>query len=134
MSIDKRQNSSLNLKRLAAQRRLYSEAKNIMYVQFLISIIAVVLLSILGNILSEKYVVYITLFSILLLLLDEIFLSRKRESITYSAALIQEEFDCDVLDIPKNHMKESQGSMLEIIQLKSQKYIQKRFPQTSVKN
>lgn len=134
MSINKKQNSILNLKRLAAQRQLYSEAKKILYAQFLVSGLAIVLLGIMGNILPERYVIYITVTSIICLLVDELFLSREKESLTHLAATIQEEFDCDVLEIPKNNMKANHGSLLEVIQEKNRKYISKNNDYKLLKN
>lgn len=125
MDINNKQNSSLNLKRLAAQRELYSDAKKIQLGQYLISGLALVFLGVMGNLFAEKHIIYITLSSIILLLIDELFLSRKKEGLTHLAAAIQEEFDCEVLGIPRNEMKEDSHSLLEIIQKKNKQYIKK---------
>lgn len=125
MSINERQNSELNLKRLAAQRQLYSDAKKMMHIQFAISGMAVIVFAIIGNIISKEYAVYITVLSILCVLFDELFLTKRIENLRLSAAIIQEDFDCDVLQIPFNHIKNSHGTMLETIQENSKKYLSK---------
>ena len=105
MSINERQNSELNLKRLAAQRQLYSDAKKMMHIQFAISGMAVIVFAIIGNIISKEYAVYITVLSILCVLFDELFLTKRIENLRLNAAIIQEDFDCDVLQIPFNYIK-----------------------------
>ncbi|ODM27600.1 hypothetical protein A7W90_16025 [Clostridium sp. Bc-iso-3] len=125
MSINERQNSELNLKRLAAQRQLYSDAKKMMYIQFAISGMAVIVFAIIGNIISKEYAVYITVLSILCVLFDELFLTKRIENLRLNAAIIQEDFDCDVLQIPFNYIKNSHGTMLETIQENSKKYLSK---------
>jgi len=125
MSINERQNNELNLKRLAAQRQLYSDAKKMMHIQFAISGMAVILFAIIGNIVSKEYAVYITVLSILCVLFDELFLTKRIEDLRLNAAIIQEDFDCDALQIPINYIKNSHGTMLEIIQENSKKYLSK---------
>lgn len=125
MSIYERQNSELNLKRLAAQRQLYSDAKRMMHIQFAISGIAVIVLAIIGNIINNQYAVYIAVLAILCVLFDELFLTKRIDDLRLKAAIIQEDFDCEVLQIPKNHMKYSLGSPLEKTQEYSMKYITK---------
>ncbi len=125
MSINKRQNSELNLKRLAAQRQLYSDAKKMMHIQFILSGIAVIAFAIIGNIISKEYAVYITFASVICVLFDELFLTKRLENLKLNAAIIQEDFDCDVLQIPINYIKNSHGSMLEVIQENSKKYLTK---------
>lgn len=125
MNINERQNSDLNLKRLAAQRQLYSEAKKLVVVQFILSGLFVVVLSIVGNIVDGKFLPYIILAAIVIIFIDELFLSNKIYGVRVDAARIQEEFDCDVLQLPRNNIKIANGSMLEMIQDKARKYISK---------
>lgn len=125
MNINERQNSDLNLKRLAAQRQLYSEAKKLVVVQFILSGLFVVALSIVGNIFDAKFLPYIILAAIVIIFLDELILSDRIYGIRVDAARIQEEFDCDVLQLPQNNIKITNGSMLEMIQVKARKYISK---------
>jgi hypothetical protein len=125
LSINLRQNSEWNLKRLAAQRQLYSEAKQVMIIQFVLSGIFTVSLAILGNIIDEKYLVYTVFAASIIIVLDELLLSKRIDKIKEEAAKIQEEFDCDVLQLPHNDIKFINTSMLEIIQEKSKLYISK---------
>lgn len=125
MSINERQNNEINLKRLAAQRQLYSNAKILMKIQFALSGVSLIVFAVIGNIISKEYAVYVTVLSILCVSIDELFLTKKIDSLRFAAGTIQEDFDCDVLQIPINHIKNSHGSMLEIIQENSKKYLSK---------
>lgn len=125
MGINEKQNSEWNLKRLAAQRQLYSEAKKVMIIQFILSGIFTVALAIMGNLIEEKYLIYTVFAAIIIIFIDELFLSKKIDEIKQDAATIQEEFDCDVLQIPCNNIKYGNSSMVETIQEKSKKYISK---------
>lgn len=125
MSINERQNNEINLKRLAAQRQLYSNAKILMGFQFALSGIALIVFAVIGNIISKEYAVYVTVLAILCVLIDELFLTKKIENLRLIAGTIQEDFDCDVLQISINHIKNSHGSMLEIVQENSKKYLSK---------
>jgi len=124
-SIKERQNSSMNLNRLAAQRQLYSEAKNLGCIQFVISGLAVIIFAIIGNLLDETYTVYITLALIVCVLFDELFLTKRIDCFRLKAATIQEDFDCEVLQIPHNHLKNRHESTMECIQENSKKYLRK---------
>lgn len=125
MNINLRQNSEWNLKRLAAQRQLYSQAKKVMIIQFVLSGIFTVSLAISGSLIDEKYLVYTVLVAVIIVFLDELLLSKKIDRIKEEAAKIQEEFDCDVLQLQHNDIKFINTSMLEIIQEKSKMYISK---------
>lgn len=123
MSINIRQNSSLNLKRLASQRQLYNEAKIVLYIQFSVSIFAVILFGILGNILNKEYAIYPLLGALVCVVINELYLTKRIKDLTSSAAYIQEEFDCDVLQIPKNRMREDYVPLSETINEKSKKFL-----------
>lgn len=123
MSINERQNSDLNLKRLAAQRQLYSDAKKLTQVQFVFSGIALIVFAIIGNIISTEHAVYITVMAFLCVLYDEFFLTKGINDRKINAARIQEDFDCEVLQIPQNHIKNSQSSMFEKVQEYSDKHL-----------
>lgn len=125
MSINEKQNSEWNLKRLAAQRQLYSEAKTLMGIQFILSGVFIVAIAILSNTIDKKYLAYTAFAAIAIAILDELLLSKRIENIKENAARIQEEFDCDVLEIPQNKIKIGNHSMMETIQEKSRKYSSK---------
>lgn len=125
MNIDERQNKIINLKRLAAQRQLYSEAKKYLNVQFVISIVAAIVLAMLANILSDQFAIYPITGAILCVIFNEFYLSKRITNLTTTAAYIQEEFDCDVLSIPKNRMKADFPGLVEIVQDKNRKFLEK---------
>lgn len=134
MNINEKQNNELNLKRLAAQRQLYSEAKKLLHIQFSFTGVFTVVLAVVGNTIDEKYLVYTAFSAILVAFLDELFLSNKIDSIKQDAARIQEEFDCDVLRIPHNNIKIGNISMMESIQEKSKDYLTKHTDYTDLIN
>jgi hypothetical protein len=123
LDINEKQNSEWNLKRLASQRQLYSDAKKVLLVQFILCGIFTLGLAIVGNIISERFAIYIVLSAILIVFLDEFILSRTIDRTIEEAARIQEEFDCDVLQLPQNNIKFNNASMRETIQQKSNEYI-----------
>ncbi|MFC6040328.1 S-4TM family putative pore-forming effector [Paenisporosarcina macmurdoensis] len=125
MNIATRQNKTINLKRLAAQRQIYSEAKDLLNIQFLVCVVAAIVFAILANILSDEFAIYPITGAILCVLFNEVYLSKRIKKLTTKAAYIQEEFDCDVLLIPKNRMKEDFPELLEIINYKSKKFLEK---------
>jgi hypothetical protein len=134
MSINEKQNTDWNLKRLAAQRQLYSEAKSMMGIQFLLSGAFIVALAVVGNMIDDKYFVYTVVAAIIIALFDELLISKCIDHVKEEAATIQEEFDCDVLGIPQNHIKIGTHSMMEVIQEKSHKYIVKNKNYNSLTN
>lgn len=134
MSINKRQNSELNLKRLAAQRQLYSDAKKLMHIQFTISGIVLMILAVIGNVIDDQYAVYIVITAIFCAIIDELFISKRVDGLKQNAANIQEEFDCEVLQIPENHLKYRLGSTLEKTQEYSKKYLVKHDDYDLFKN
>lgn len=134
MNINEKQNNELNLKRLAAQRQLYSEAKKLMHIQFSLTGVFTVALAVIGNTIDEKYLVYTAFAAIIVAFLDEFFLSKKIDSIKQDAARIQEEFDCDVLRIPHNNIKIGNISMMESIQEKSKDYLAKHTDYSELNN
>lgn len=134
MSINEKQNSEWNLKRLAAQRQLYSEAKTLMGIQFILSGVFIVALAILSNIIDEKYLAFTAFAAIAVSIIDEFLLSKRIDNVKEDAARIQEEFDCDVLDIPQNKIKIGNHSMMDTIQEKSKKYSLKNINYSALIN
>lgn len=134
MSINEKQNSEWNLKRLAAQRQLYSEAKTLMGIQFILSGVFIVALAILSNIIDGKYLAFTAFAAIAVSIIDEFLLSKRIDNVKEDAARIQEEFDCDVLEIPQNKIKIGNHSMMETIQEKSKKYSLKNINYSALIN
>lgn len=86
------QNSEENLSRLAAQRYLYSSAKKWIIFQY----ISIICLTVLGIIGALKYGFPVTAISFTFLLIDSFLVERFIRGRLRDAALIQEDFDCNV--------------------------------------
>lgn len=123
MKINELQNTEINIKRLTAQAQLYTDAKKMQKFRFLVSGLAVALLAFLGNVLDSKYIVYLTLLSICIVLFDEFILVHRIQTLVELAATIQDEFDCSVLDIPNNIIKINRTSINENVQKYNIKFI-----------
>ncbi len=92
------QNAPRNLRRLAAQRVLYAEAKRVLGIQLLISAPAVVVWSILAT-LYPNLKPYAGLWACSATLLDVLLFGPMIKNKKTTAAKIQEEFDCEVLEL-----------------------------------
>ena len=100
-TISTRQNLPRNIQRLAAQRRLYSCAKGLSTLQLVLA----GLTSIAGGIALgpwEEALPLIAFAGIVVSLVNIGWLERWQHRIRRTAADIQEEFDCNVLDLPWN--------------------------------
>ncbi len=98
------QNDTRNLRRLAAQRQLYSEAKNAQVLQILVSTPAVIIWSV-AALFIPAVKVYAAFWACLATLADVLFFSPLVKMKRSAAAKIQEEFDCEVLDLPWSDCK-----------------------------
>lgn len=134
MSISERQNNEINLKRLAAQRQLYSEAKKITNYQYVTTGVITTILVVVGNLLPDKYVVYPILISLIITVLNEVFLRRLIDEKKTTATRIQEIFDCDVLQIKANLIKYDNMSFSEIVHEKSKKYFLKEMENETLRD
>jgi len=109
-----KQNHIDNLYKLAAQRHLYSTAKNLMTLQLIGSIPIIIILSLLLLIneptLKLMHWESSTLktikdaYAVLFLLLDLCIISQKITQYKKQAAVIQESFDCEVFSLPCNEI------------------------------
>jgi len=112
-TICSRQNSKINLKRRVAFNKLYSESKMITNIKllfmFIIGLIYLsydVCLMFNVNLLQISYVSFVAPFlSIFFTIIDNLFLKKLIKEKIEIAVLIQEEFDCDVLNIQVNPLK-----------------------------
>jgi len=112
--INERQNSEINIQRLAAQRQLYSNVKFLQYIRIALSIPVILMIS--GIVFLLKSQSLMTFFgfqpydaswvlaiaSFCILCIDLLILAPIQRNKKKLAAVIQEEFDCNVLDIPWN--------------------------------
>ena len=98
------QNSQRQLERLAAQRELYSSAKNLHGAQIIFTVIIPVLLAVV-TLVDQRFAVIGAIFGVVSFVLDiaivEPIIKRRKTK----AAKIQELFDCAVLKLPKSPLK-----------------------------
>lgn len=100
-SIDQLQNGQPALEELAAQRRLYSEAKRILFIRGTLALAIAVAFPVL----SDLYPNAVSLFAIVAIayfVFDLLFLKTAETARKTLAAKIQEQFDTSVLGIPWN--------------------------------
>jgi hypothetical protein len=93
-----RQNEQLNLRKLAAQRALYSRAKKVQAWQLVLVVVLSTVLA-LAAIWHESIAGQVALYSLFITLADFLGFEPAIASIKKQAAQIQESFDCSVLDI-----------------------------------
>jgi hypothetical protein len=103
-SIIQAQGTELQLKRLAAQRKLYSRAKEILAYQMIVTVVLVVVWSLVVLRFPELKV-YAAVWGVLAVLLDLAVFAPLQSSLQGKAAGIQEIFDCDVLALPWQEIK-----------------------------
>ncbi len=96
--ITETQLESTQLKRLAAQQQLYTDAKTVQKIQGVLNILGPLILAVCVNHLgmSRVYAIY---YGIIVTLLNILWLTPWQKSLQKKAAGIQELFDCDVLEL-----------------------------------
>jgi hypothetical protein len=123
-TIYQKQNTTQNLKLLAAQRQLYSNAKDLQTTSILISIFVAIILPIL-SVRFPLSASYIALAGIVLTLTETLYSSRLRKCIQEKAANIQQIFDCSVLQFDWESLDCGNHIEPEIINDASDKYKRK---------
>jgi hypothetical protein len=101
-SIAVRQNYAANLQRLAAQRRIYSRAKTLSFVQASLAALTPVIAAILVAV-EPSHRLWAVFLGVVVPWFDVILLDPWQKRLRERGALVQEAFDCDVLDLPWNH-------------------------------
>lgn len=106
-SIIERENLEKNIERLAAQKEMYFQAKRLFFLQFIVTVLITVLLTVaglvlayFGNAMDWNWVR--GAYGILAAVLDVFLLNHFISQLRQRAASIQELFDCDVLDLEWN--------------------------------
>lgn len=131
--IPKRQNEQLQLDRLAAQRLLYDRTREIKWRRFVIVFVTTFVAVIVTKFILHSEVLMLLIAGVIWLF-DFIvyrFFEEKRHDL---AALIQEAFDCDVLDLPWNHyINESRPATDEVTRLAA-KYDPEQYPDQPLTN
>ena len=103
-----KENDPNNIELLAAQKQLYLRAKKIFLIQILFTSVIIVLLSILN--LFYNFSKIISIYSLLISLIDLLLIKDSINNIKIQAAGIQEQFDTEVLSIPRNNIIEEVDS------------------------
>lgn len=121
------QNNDDSIRLLAAQKQIYSTAKNFFYIQCLIASVVPVILSVVQIIydakLKDSTWIFVS-YSILAVII-ELKLERIVSQLKKTAASIQEMFDCKVLNIPYNPVRVSDPATSETIFEYSEKFLKK---------
>lgn len=120
-SIPEKQNEEFQLRRLAAQRQLYSTAKRIFSWQVIAGGPTTVGLAFMAFA-FPSIKSYAALWGILVSLSDLTWLTPWQKRLRTSAAQIQEQFDCEVLDLPWNDMKVGRPPHPELVAEQADKY------------
>ncbi len=115
------QNHPQQVDRLAAQRCLYSQAKRVLAAQLILTVAGAVVFAILA-IIFERLRVWATFYGVSASLLDAAFLESRQKTLRQYAALIQEEFDCEVLRLEWPEWKASGKIDPEVIHAESCRY------------
>ena len=115
------QNSEEQLRRLAAQRRLYSSAKTALVLQVLVLGPVAVATTAIG-LWNPPLKGIVATWGLLVVLGDLLWLGRLQRDLRERAAKIQEEFDCDVLELPWNSIKAGHRPDPELVKEHSEKF------------
>jgi len=118
------QNENLQLERLAAQRQLYTSAKNVMQIKFFLTIPILILLSIITFLVPTLKIWY-AFYGIFLVLINAAILNPFEISLKKQAATIQELFDCEMFQLPWPKWKLNEKPDPELIQKEVTNYIKK---------
>lgn len=105
-AIIQKENLSVNIERLAAQREMYSLGKTYFNLQFIFNILITVLLLAVGLLLNYFCEVKIdwirTFYAFTILLIDNLVITALINQLRQKASSVQEMFDCDVLNVEWN--------------------------------
>lgn len=97
-NIPQTQNSQRQLRKLATQRVLYTKAKRILYIQMLLTMPpALIWAFVISGCPDAK--VWATFYSIVITILDVALIDSLKKKFVKKAAIVQEYFDCDVLEM-----------------------------------
>jgi len=121
------QNKPENIKRLEAQRQIYSEGKKILLWQIFLTVPVTVLFSLLKTIPPDKIgfnvTYYAALYAIVISLIDIFLFNYLIGNYKTNAAKIQEQFDCDVYDMEWNKIFVDKKVPNETVNKYAKKYI-----------
>lgn len=119
--IAEKQNSEKQLRRLAAQRQLYSTAKRIFGAQLVLGGPIAVICAITALALPAVEG-YVAVWAVIITLCDLFWLEPWQKRLKDRAAKIQEVFDCDVLNLSWNDIKVGKKPDAELVKEQADKY------------
>lgn len=140
--IDSLQNKEESISKLSAMREAYSGSKSILLVNLYLSVVAATLLSFVTLALNSQEITslvglqkrdistWASSYGILIALLDVFLMSRIIKSKRELGAIIQEDFDTSVFQIPWNHILVGERPSPERIYELKQKYLKRDNPET----
>jgi hypothetical protein len=120
-NINSRQNETRQIQRLAAQRQLYSTAKRVLVVQLVLSG-PIAAATVFAGLAMPDIKAYVALWGFTMLLFDLAWLNPWQRRLRESAAKVQEQFDCYVLDLQWNAIKAGEPEPAELVLEQSIKY------------
>ena len=120
-SIPQKQNQPKQIDRIAAQRQLYTEAKRIWAIYFVLSVPCVVALAFM-TLFFPALKSWAWSWNFILVVVDLILISSQQEDLKTCAARIQELFDCEVLDLPHRKLKGASKVTPEEVNRSADKY------------
>ncbi|MTJ22380.1 MAG: hypothetical protein AN485_02890 [Anabaena sp. MDT14b] len=123
-NIPQEQNTPHQLERLAAQRQIYSDAKNIQNINIILSIPSVIIWSILIAIFPSLQI-YAALWGLSITLLEQAILSHLQKSLQEKAAKIQQLFDCNIFELDWSKLCSGSRPEPELIVNSAAKYRKK---------
>ena len=115
------QNSEKQLQRLAAQRQLYATAKHVFGWQVIIGG-PVAIAGAIFVLLRPEFKVHVASWGLLVAMCDLFWLTPWQKSLRGAAARIQEDFDCDVLELKWNDLKAGKHPDPELVKAQSTNY------------
>ena len=131
--IPETQLESTQLKRLAAQRQLYSDAKVTQAVQMGLSALAPPILAVLIAFFSLRPA-YAASFGIIITCLNILWLTPRQQTFKKKAAKIQELFDCSVLKLSWRELTVGSQLEMEAVEKYSSKYKRKTHDYSKLEN
>ncbi len=131
--INKDQNSQKQLERLAAQRELYSSAKNWHGSQIVLTVVIPVILAII-SLINPAFSVVGAIYGVLAFIIDISLIDSAIKEKKIKAAKIQELFDCDVLKLPKSPLKTVDNITVEEVLLHYNAHIKIKTNAEKIKN
>lgn len=136
--IIEKENLSVNIERLAAQREMYSLGKTYFNLQLVFNVLMTVILLVLGLLLNYFCEIKIdwirTFYAFTILLIDNFVITTLINQLRQKASSVQEMFDCDVLNIEWNKILVGEKPHNEEVNKFYKKYLSRVKDLSNLKN